>query len=106
MTTHRIPLFCLSLGLAAAPAVALAQVSGESPDMGPRGDAPPVASASAAEARSPLWMAIDAVHRQRDTSRPDRRLSAEQRLQMREQIRRASMRPELEQPPAAQLGQR
>ena len=105
MTMNRVRFLWLGLGLSTAPAVALAQLAGESPDMGPRGDLRPSVAASAADQRSPLWMAVDAVHRQREAGSPDRRLTPEQRLQLREQIRRASMRADME-PPAAQLGQR
>lgn len=106
MTMNRVPFLWLSLGLCAAPTMALAQLSGESTDMGPRAGLRPSVAASAADQRSPLWMAVDAVHRQREAGSPDRRLTAEQRLQLREQIRRASMRPDLEPPTTAQIGQR
>ena len=81
MTMNRVPFLWLSLGLCAAPTMALAQLSGESTDMGPRAELRPSVAASAADQRSPLWMAVDAVHRQREAGSPDRRLTAEQRLQ-------------------------
>lgn len=43
-------------------------------------------------ARSPLWMAVDAQYRQRDAdaNADQRRLTPEQRHQLREQVRRAA----------------
>ena len=89
MTMNRVPFLWLSLGLCAAPTMALAQLSGESTDMGPRAELRPSVAASAADQRSPLWMAVDAVHRQREAGSPDRRLTAEQRLQAVRQIHRS-----------------
>ena len=107
-TMNRFPSLCLTLGLAAAPAFALAQ-GGESLEPDQRTPSQAGATASAAEQRSALWMAVDAVHRQRDAAAPapDRRLTAEQRQQLREQLRRAWPRPEGEATAtSAQWGQR
>ena len=90
------------LGGAAAPLSAWAQASGEGAETGPPvlGE---VAPQDRASQRSPLWMAVDAHYRQRDAGVPaDRRLSAEQRHELREQIRRAAMRAEAGNPPEAQ----
>lgn len=108
MRMIRVPPFWLGLSLLAAPATVLAQAVGESAELGPRSEPPPTQAAALAEQRSALWLTIDAVHRQRDTDAtgPGRRLTAEQRLQLREQVRRAAMRPEVdravEQAPAHQ----
>ena len=106
---NRVPSLWLGLGLALAPAVLLAQAAGEASGADAPGELPPGMAASAAEQRSPLWMAVDAVHRQRDADLPgpaDRRLTAEQRLQLREQIRRASLRQGAEQTTSARLDER
>jgi hypothetical protein len=118
MYLNRVSILCLGLSLSAAPAAVWAQAAGESSAMGLHDDEPHASAVAtpppsseplspAVEMRSPLWMAVDAVHRQRDAgSAPsDRRLSAEQRQQLREQIRRASGRSDLR-APGTQLGQR
>jgi hypothetical protein len=94
------------LGGAAAPLSVWAQASGEGAETGPPvlGE---VAPQDRASQRSPLWMAVDAHYRQRDAGMPaDRRLSAEQRHELREQIRRAAMRAEAGNPPMAQQSDR
>ena len=58
--------------------------------------------------RSPLWKAVEAHYRQRDVANPavDRRLTAEQRQELRDQVRRASVRHEVVSPSAERAGQR
>lgn len=87
----------LSLGAAMGAGALRAQTPGELTDSGPPGPgerAPERATA----ARSPLWMAVEAHRQQREAAPPDRRLSAEQRQQLREQVRRASLRMDGVQP--------
>lgn len=82
----------LGVGVLALPLGAWAQASGESSEMGPGINAQ-AGGVDAMAARSPLWQSVDAMHRQRDgAAAQDRRLSAEERQQLREQIRRASIR--------------
>ena len=77
------------------PALAWAQASGEAADMGP-GLAAAALAAEPLPPRSSLWLAVDSVFRQRATAPPaDRRLTAEQRQELREQVRRA-LRPDAE----------
>lgn len=92
-----LPSLLLLPALAGMPAVALAQASGEAADMGP-GNGASAALVAEPAARSPLWLAIEAAHRQRDGSAPgpDRRLTPQQRQQLREQIRNAALLPERE----------
>ncbi len=94
----RVSPFWLGLSLLTASATVLGQAAGESSELGQRSEPPPTQAAELAEQRSALWLTIEAVHRQRDTdpTGPGRRLTAEQRLQLREQVRRAAMRPELD----------
>ena len=98
MRMFRVSPFWLGLSLLTAPATVLAQAAGESSEPGPRSEPSPAHAAALTEQRSALWLTIDAVHRQRDTDAtgPGRRLTAEQRLQLREQVRRAAMRPEVD----------
>lgn len=75
------------------PALALAQAAGETSAAGPQVPGDPVDQRSAVARRSDLWMAVDSHHRQpTQTLAPDRRLSAEQLQELREQVRRASLR--------------
>ena len=92
----------------AAPAFASAQASGESSEMGP-GVSQQSGALDAVPGRSALWQAVEATHRQRGdgAAAQDRRLSAEQRQQLREQIRRASMPSGAEPSPrGAHVGER
>ena len=85
----------LGLALALGPGVARAQPSGEAPDMGP-GAAVAAAAAADVLRRSGVWQAVNAVHHRREGfSGPDHRLTAEQREQLRDQVRRASVRTEM-----------
>ncbi|QTD44675.1 hypothetical protein [Ottowia testudinis] len=107
MDTNRLPPLLISLGAAMWPMLALAQPSAESADVGLSTAAqagPPDTSMS----RSPLWQAVDAMHRQRDgAAAEERRLNSEQRQQLRDQIRRAALRPDAEAPVrGTHLGQR
>ena len=69
----------LGVGVLALPLGAWAQASGESSEMGPGINAQ-AGGVDAMAARSPLWQAVDAMHRQRDgAAAQDRRLSAEER---------------------------
>ena len=93
MKMYRSSLLLWGWAVSALPALVWAQASGESTDMGPTPDAPAPAPAQPPP-RSSLWEAIDAVHRRRSVPAPDRRLSHEERQQLREQIRRAGLAPE------------
>lgn len=78
-------------GALALPMAVRAQAVGEASETGPSG-APPAVS-EAALARSPLWQAVESMFRQREVGPvPDRRLDAQQRQQLREQVRRAAAR--------------
>lgn len=79
-----------AFALALMPRLVSAQASGESAEAGP----PTPGERTTVSARSPLWLAVEAQYRQRETvgAVPDRRLTSEQRMQLREQIRRASER--------------
>ncbi|HOB66644.1 hypothetical protein [Ottowia sp.] len=81
----------LGWGMATGPALAWAQASGELPDMGP------------GAARSGVWQAVQAAAHQRDSAvvAAERRLSVEQRQQLREQVRRTAAWAE-DPPPRAQ----
>ncbi len=88
-------IFWWTLGVVALPLAGWAQASGERTEIG----AAVTAEAKAqppAETRSELWLSIDSQYRQRDATQPagSRRLTAEQRRQLREQIRRISAPPE------------
>lgn len=78
-----------SVGLMAACAVTMAHGGGgaaQVPAPASKGDDTPMVS------RSALWQAVDAQYRGQDVgvTESERRLSAEQRLELREQVRRAS----------------
>ena len=89
------------------PALGWAQASGEAADMGP-GVAAAVLAAEPLPPRSSLWQAVDSVFRQRaGAPQADRRLTAEQRQELREQVRRAALRPDGELPArGTHVGQR
>lgn len=90
------------LAAALLPAGAWAQATGESAETGPAGhvDQPAV--------RSPLWLTIEAHHRQREAAQlpGDRRLTSAQRQELREQVRRAWSQHEAAPPPSEQSAQR
>lgn len=91
MDMNRWTLLLWAWGAVALPAGARAQAAGESAETGPT--AAPATVSAAAIARSPLWQAVESAFRQRDAVPVpvvDRRLNAEQRQQLREQIRRAA----------------
>lgn len=95
MNMNRWTLLLWAWGAVALPACARAQAAGESAETGPT--AAPATVSAAAIARSPLWQAVESAFRQRDAVPVpvvDRRLNAEQRQQLREQIRRAAPRGE------------
>ena len=89
------------------PALGWAQASGEAADMGP-GVAASAMAVESVPARSSLWQAVDSVFRERGAAaNVDRRLTAEQRQELREQVRRAALRADAESPTrGAHLGQR
>ena len=94
-----------SLGAVVLSGGVQAQVAGELTDVGPTGV--PAVAPEMTPARSALWQAVDAAFRQRDAgAASDRRLSAEQRQQLREQIRRSASGPVRESRPTAQAEQR
>ena len=110
MNTDRFLPLLLGLSAAVATPVVLAQSPVDAGAAEPVAEArAPAADASeAAPARSALWMSVRSAFQQRDpTAVPDRRLTAEQRQELREQIRRAGWRGEAQAPVAgAHLGGR
>ena len=93
MKLNPISVGVCALAIALSSNFAWAQASGESAETGPPGpgDRPTAA------VRSPLWQAIEAHYRQREAAPivPDRRLTSEQRQELRDQVRRTSARHEL-----------
>lgn len=77
------------------PTLALAQATGETSAAGPHVPGDPVEQRPLGPKRSDLWMAVDSHHRQPPQAMvPDRKLSAEQLHELREQVRRSSLRGE------------
>ena len=89
------------------PALGWAQASGEAADMGPGAAVATATAVDPVPARSSLWQAVDSVFRQSAAANADRRLTAEQRQELREQVRRAAQRPDAELPArGTHVGQR
>lgn len=92
--------FLSALLVLAPPLAGWAQAAGEATAVAAPGA--PAGAADAAGAtgqRSALWLAVDAQDRQADAPVPLRRLTPEQRLELREQVRRAWERMETGQVP-------
>lgn len=83
--------FCAALGAWMGAVPAGAQVAAVPADDGARAASADKAAPRLPQ-RSPLWMAVKAEYRQRSAERAidDRRLTAAQRQELREQIRRGS----------------
>lgn len=88
-------IFWWTIGGVALPLAGWAQGSGEGAEVGAAVTAEAKAQPPAVT-RSELWLSIDSQYRQRDATQPagSRRLTAEQRHQLREQIRRTSVSPD------------
>jgi hypothetical protein len=110
MNTDRLLPLLLGLSAAVVTPAALAQSHVDTGAAEPAAGARAAAAdaSEAAPARSSLWMSVRSAFQQRDPAVvPDRRLTAEQRQELREQIRRAGWRGEAETPVAgAHLGGR
>lgn len=90
MSKMKFNAVCCACVLLAAPLLAQAQASGESAETGPS----EARQGGRGATRSALWLAVEAHFRQPDgaPAAPDRRLTSEQRHQLREQVRRATER--------------